>query len=99
MPHSRTVTAEQIVERTCRKIAFAHCIRQCIGFDEYGDGEPVDEPTLIQSTRLWNWIDQQANPEPLWEIMLREVPFVFRDADDTNSIRFAYATTTTFSPD
>ncbi len=47
--------------------------------------------TLRQATRIWNWIDgDQYEPEPLWAIMLQKCPWAFRDAGDSNSIRFDY---------
>ena len=45
--------------------------------------------TLNQATVLWNWIDEQEEPEPLWEMMMLGAPWAFRDGS-ANSIRFTY---------
>ena len=45
--------------------------------------------TLNQATVLWNWIDAQDDPEPLWESMALGAPWAFRDGS-ANSIRFTY---------
>ena len=45
--------------------------------------------TLNQATVLWNWIDAQDDPEPLWEMMMLGAPWAFRDGSP-NSIRFTY---------
>jgi hypothetical protein len=46
--------------------------------------------SLRNATRVWNWIDSQANPEPMWAAMLVAMPWAFRDQDDVNSIIFTY---------
>jgi hypothetical protein len=45
--------------------------------------------TAQQATRLWNWIDAQPEPEPLWLAMLAAAPRWF-ETIDVNSIHFAY---------
>ena len=45
--------------------------------------------TLNQATVLWNWIDAQDDPEPLWKEMMNGAPWVFRNGSP-NSIRFTY---------
>jgi len=40
------------------------------------------------ASRLWDWVDAQACPEPLWDIMMRELPWAFADNSSPNSIRF-----------
>lgn len=47
--------------------------------------------SLYQATKLWNWIDHQENPEPLWGAMRQAAPWAFRDPSDANSIEFTYA--------
>ena len=44
---------------------------------------------LQEATVLWNWIDEQDDPEPLWEMMMKGSPWAFRDGSP-NSIRFTY---------
>ncbi len=46
--------------------------------------------TQQEATRLWNWIDLQDEPEPLWAIMLIQLPWAFDDRRDPNTIRFEY---------
>jgi len=51
--------------------------------------------TLQEATRLWNWIDEQNEPEMLWAVMLSAVPWAFANTNGTlqhrvNSIKFAY---------
>ena len=43
-----------------------------------------------QLTRLWNWIDCQEEPEPLWAIMTRMVPWAFRNPVNPNTMEFTY---------
>lgn len=41
-------------------------------------------------TRLWNWIDHQPIPEPLFDVLLIACPWAFCDPHDVNSVRFEY---------
>jgi len=51
---------------------------------------------LKDATRLWNWIDEQDNPEPLWSVMLAALPWAFSKPQGelfhhrVNSMRFTY---------
>ena len=42
--------------------------------------------TRREASRLWNVIDHQVDPEPLWDAMLARVPWAFSDPLCTNSI-------------
>ena len=44
--------------------------------------------TQRSAARLWNVIDHQNEPEPLWSIMRAMVPWAFDDGRCSNSIRF-----------
>lgn len=46
--------------------------------------------SLKNATRLWNWIDHQDEPEPLWCIMTGLVSWAFDDPNDPNTVRFTY---------
>ena len=42
------------------------------------------------ATRLWNHIDHQPDPEPLWQIMLDMLPWAFARRGSVNSIILEY---------
>ena len=46
---------------------------------------------LVDATRIWNWIDCQSEPEVLWAIMAKEIPWVFDNPSNVNSMKFTYA--------
>ena len=46
--------------------------------------------TLKLATMLWNWIDDQKEPEKLWDIMKKVIPWAFFDKGDSNSMKFTY---------
>lgn len=86
------------IQRICQRIADRHRtkVRTCPP-DGIANGEDVHAITLWHATRLWNWIDYQEEPEPLWAIMRQMLPFVFEDARYSNSIYFTYAPGTVFA--
>jgi hypothetical protein len=56
------------------------------------DNDDSLQQKLIKATRLWNEIDCEDNPEPLWNVMQRLLPFAFY-GKSANEFRFTYANT------
>lgn len=44
----------------------------------------------ITASQIWNMIDREDEPEPLWAEMARVIPWAFENPSNANSIKFAY---------
>ena len=49
--------------------------------------------TLEQATRIWDSIDCYPDPEPLWDVMAKCLPWSFHDNRDTNTMKFRHIPT------
>ena len=51
---------------------------------------PASKLSLVIATAIWNLIDRTRDPEPLWAIQMRWMPWAFDSLHSANSIRFTY---------